>query len=102
MLPISWFVLITAAWVLWRTVAHAERLFVADRSRGWRALLALAGFAYALPATLHGNRWAAPVVLLAVDASLGMLPAPRWPRRTPRPPVIVEVDGANVIPLRPR
>lgn len=100
MLPISWFVMIVAAWVLWRTAARAERLLVAHRSRGWRALLALAGFAYALPATLHGNRWAAPVVLLAVDASLGMLPAPRWPRCAPRRPVIAEVGGAEVIPLR--
>jgi hypothetical protein len=101
MLPISWFVLVMAGWALWRTVAFMRRVLVAHRSRGWRALLVLGGFAYALPVALHGGRWAAPIVLLAVDAFHGMLPAPLWPRRPTRT-VITDVGGAEVIPLRPR
>lgn len=105
MLPVTWFLVLIAAWATWRIAVWLERALVAKRSTGWRLLLVIGGLAYAVPAAMGGTWLVLPVVALTVDAGFRLVP---WPARRPMPmptsePMLAigdDVGGAEVIPIR--
>jgi hypothetical protein len=100
-IPVSWFVALVAGWVMLRLLLKLEQVLVARRSRGFRALVAVGGMAFGLPALAAGQMLAGPVVALAAYSAWGLgdlrhavgQVATCRVRRRPVPD--------NVVPLRP-